>query len=64
MKADEFRAFEAAVVADFERRGQAVRIVGDGAFVGAGEEERVYGLFNLAQLCHQLGQSDWPFATA
>jgi hypothetical protein len=60
MKADEYRAFEAAVVADFERRGQAVRIVDDGAFIGEGEDERVFGLFNLAQVCHQIGQSDWP----
>jgi hypothetical protein len=60
MKADEHRAFEAAVVADFERRGQAVRIVDDGAFVGEGEDERVFGLFNLAQLCHQIDRADWP----
>jgi hypothetical protein len=60
MKADEYRAFEAAVVADFERRGESVRIVEDGAFIGEGADERVFGLFNLAQLCHQIGQSDWP----
>ena len=60
MKADEYQAFEAAVRADFEGRGQAVRIVDDGAFTGEGEAERIYGLFNLAQLCHQLDRSDWP----
>ena len=62
MKADEYQAFEAAVTADFDRRGLAVRIVDDGAFVGEGEAERVYGLFNLAQVCHQLDRSDWPRA--
>jgi hypothetical protein len=60
MKADEYRAFEAAVTADFQRRGLTVRIVDDGAFVGEGEAQQVYGLFNLAQLCHQVDQSDWP----
>jgi hypothetical protein len=62
MKAEEYQAFEAAVRADFERRGQVVRIADDGAFVGEGEAERAYGLFNLAQVCHQLERSDWPRA--
>jgi hypothetical protein len=72
MKADEYQAFEAAVIADFADRGHAVRIVDDGAFAGDGdgdgdsgserEGEHVYGLFNLAQLCHQLDRADWPRA--
>jgi hypothetical protein len=62
MQADEYREFEAAVVADFERRNETVRIADDGAFVGDAEHERVYGLFNLAQLCHRLERSHWPGA--
>lgn len=60
MTADEYRAFEAAVVHDFKGRGLSVRIQDDGAFVGAGEDELVYGLSNLAQLCHRVERSDWP----
>jgi hypothetical protein len=64
MQAEEYRAFEAAVAADLEGRGLTVRIVDDGAFVGEGEEERVYGLSNLAQLCHQLDRGEWTTAIA
>ena len=60
MKADEYGAFEAAVLADFERRGLAAKVVDDGVFVDVGEDQHVYGLFNLAQLCHQIDRGDWP----
>lgn len=63
MRGEEYRAFTDALAAHFGRRDRRFRIEGDGLYVespSGGEE--IYGLSNLAQLCHQLDRADWPVA--
>ena len=64
MSGDEYRAFIAAVEAEQRRRDKTFRIEDDGLFVDqpGGGEPQVFGLSNLAQLCHQLDRSEWATA--
>jgi hypothetical protein len=63
MGADEYRAFEDAVVADFAQRGITARVTDDGSVLAeTGNHQNAYGLSNLAQLCHAIDRSDWPAA--
>jgi len=63
MKADEYRAFADAVLADFTKRGLNAQVTDDGAVVVAdGAVPGTFGLSNLAQLCHALERSQWTDA--
>jgi hypothetical protein len=65
MSGDEFRAFIAHVEAEQRRRGSTFRIEDDGLYVDQPSgPPQVFGLSNLAQLCHQLSREEWPEAIA
>jgi hypothetical protein len=65
MAGEEYRAFVAALDRELRRRGRPFRLDADGVYIDRpGGEPEVYGLSNLAQLCHQIDRSDWPVAIA
>lgn len=64
MSGDEYRAFAQAVEADLTGRGWTSRITDAGSVAvdrGSGKPDE-FGLFNLAQLCHQVDRSKWTEA--
>ncbi|MCI0344329.1 MAG: hypothetical protein L0221_02645 [Chloroflexi bacterium] len=64
MSGDEYRAFAQALEQDMETRGWRRQITDAGSVVvdrGSGKPDE-FGLFNLAQLCHQLDRSKWAAA--
>jgi hypothetical protein len=62
MTGEEYRAFTAALEQEMTRRAWTGRIADGAMFVDApaGAEPAVYGLSNLAQVCHQVERSAWP----
>jgi hypothetical protein len=61
MSGDEYAAFEAAILDDLGRRGYTARLTGDGGVEAeGGEHPGMYGLFNIAQVCHAAERQAWP----
>jgi hypothetical protein len=61
MSGEEYRAFEGEMLAEFRRRGYEPRLTGDGGIDAAGgRNPGVYGLFNIAQVCHANDRGVWP----
>ena len=61
MSGDEYRAFAQALEQGLARRGWTSRITDVGSVVvdrGTGKPDE-FGLYNLAQLCHQVDRSTW-----
>ena len=64
MSGDEYRAFVLALEGELAQRGWTSRITDVGSVVvdrGSGKPDE-FGLFNLAQLCHQVDRSTWAQA--
>jgi hypothetical protein len=62
MSGDEYRAFAEALESSLTARGWRSQIADNGSVVvdrGGGQPEE-FGLYNLAQVCHQLDRSAWP----
>lgn len=63
MSGSSYRHFEELVVADLTGRGYTVRVTGDGGVEAeGGVHPGIYGLFNLAQVCHSIDPSGWVVA--
>jgi hypothetical protein len=61
MSGEEYRDFETQILAEFRSRGYQPRVTGDGGIQAeAGKNPGVYGLFNIAQVCHANDRRDWP----